>query len=126
MRGASPDSAPAQREVVDAFLAASHGGDFEALLALLDPEVVVRSDHAAVAMGAAAEVRGPEAVAATFAERRAKAAQLALVDGQPGLVWARRRQPQVVFVFTTAAGKVTAIEAVADPARLGQMQLAFL
>src|SRR5436309_4057058 len=75
-----------QRVVVDAFLAASRGGDFDALLAVLDPDVVLRADRAAVQTGASEEVRGATAVARTFAGR-ARAARPALVNGVAGLVW---------------------------------------
>src|SRR5438067_197070 len=90
-----------QREVVDAFLAASRAGNFDALLAVLDPDVVFRADGAAVQIGAAREVAGRRAVAETFAGR-ARAAQPALVDGAPALVWAVRGEPRVVFEFTIA------------------------
>ena len=75
-----------QREVVNAFLAASRGGDFDALLAVLDPDAVLRADQAAVHMGASEEVRGALAVAKKFSGR-ARAAQPALVNGAIGLVW---------------------------------------
>jgi RNA polymerase sigma factor (sigma-70 family) len=114
-----------RREVVDAFLAASRGGDFDALLAVLDPDVVLRADRAAVRMGASREVRGAAAVADTFAGR-ARAAQPALVDGAVGLVWASGGQPRVVFGFTIARGKIVEIELVADPERLGQLDVAVL
>ena len=114
-----------QRAVVDAFLAASRGGDFEALLALLDPDVVLRSDGAFAQVGAAPEVRGAVAVAATFAGR-AQAAQLALVDGAAGAVWAPGGEPRVVFGFTITRGKIVAIDLLSDPARLGQLDLAIL
>jgi RNA polymerase sigma-70 factor (ECF subfamily) len=81
-----------QREVVDAFLAPSRGGDFDALLAVLDPDVVVRADSAAVQAGASREVRGAAAVAETF-KGRAGAAQPALVNGAVGLVWAPGGKP---------------------------------
>jgi len=114
-----------QREVVNAFVAASRDGDFDALLALLDPDVVVRADDAAVQSGAAREVRGAPAVANTFAGR-AQAAQPALVNGAVGLMWAPGGRPRVVFAFTISGGKVAAIELIADPARLGQLDLAVL
>jgi RNA polymerase sigma factor (sigma-70 family) len=114
-----------QRTVVDAFLAAARGGDFQALLALLDPDIVVRADPAAVQAGAAEEVRGAAAVAATFAGR-AQAAQRALVNGAAGAVWALGGQPRVVFAFTIARGKIVAIDLIADPARLRQLDLAVL
>ncbi|HKE52267.1 MAG TPA: sigma-70 family RNA polymerase sigma factor [Actinomycetes bacterium] len=114
-----------QREVVDAFLTASRGGNFAALLALLDPDVVVRSDEAAVLVGAAAEVRGATAVAETFVGR-ARAAKPALIDGAPGAVWAPGGEPRVVFAFTVAAGKIVGIEMLADPDRLRELTVAIL
>jgi RNA polymerase sigma factor (sigma-70 family) len=114
-----------QRAVVDAFLAASRGGDFDALLALLDPDVVLRADTAAVQAGASEELRGAPAVAEQFSGR-AQVAQPALVDGAVGLVWAPGGQPRVVFDFTIAGGKVVAIEMVADSERLGQLDLVVL
>jgi RNA polymerase sigma-70 factor, ECF subfamily len=123
---AVPDTDPLRRRaVVDAFLAASRGGDFEALMAVLDPEVVVRADRAAVLVGAAAEVRGAAAVADTFLGR-ARLAQPALVDGAAGAVWAPGGQPRVVFGFTITDGRIVAIDLVADPERLRQLDLAVL
>ena len=123
---AAPDADLVQRqEVVKAFLAASRGGDFDALLALLDPEVVLQADGAAVAQGASGDVRGAAAVAATFAGR-ARAARRALVNGAAGLVWAPGGRPRVVFSFTIVRGKILAIDMLADPARLGQLDIAFL
>jgi len=111
-----------QREVVDAFLAASRGGDFEALLGLLDPDVVVRADLVAVQFGAEGEVRGADAVARTFAGR-AKAAQPALIDGAFGLAWAPGGEPRVVFDLTISEGVIVAIEMLADPETLGSLEL---
>ncbi|HET8525679.1 MAG TPA: RNA polymerase subunit sigma-70, partial [Actinomycetota bacterium] len=108
--------------VVDAFLAAARGGDFQALLALLDPEVVARADAAGVAMGAAPEVRGGAAVAETFAGR-ARAAQPALVGGVAGLVWARGGEPRVVFVFTIDDGRIVCIDLIADPERIRELDV---
>lgn len=106
-----------QREVVDAFLAASRGGDFDALLTLLDPDVVLRADPATVAAGAEAEVIGARSVAQTFGGR-ARAAQLALIDGAPGLVWMVGGRPRVVFEFAFSDGKIVGIELLSDPVRL--------
>jgi RNA polymerase sigma factor (sigma-70 family) len=114
-----------QREVVDAFLAASRGGDFAALLAALDPDVVLRADPAAVLAGAAAEVRGAEAVAGVFAGR-ARVAQPALVNGAVGAVWAPGGRPRIVFGFTIAGGKIIEIALVADPERLRRLDVAIL
>jgi RNA polymerase sigma-70 factor (ECF subfamily) len=123
-------SAPAadrarQRAVVDAFLAASRGGDFAALLALLDPDVVLRADRAAVEAGAPKELRGAAAVADTFSGR-ARVAKPALVNGAVGLVWAPGGRPRVVFGLTITRGKIVAIDLVADPERLRQLDLTIL
>src|SRR5215468_7629296 len=111
-----------QRAVVGAFLAASRSGNFEALLTLLDPDVVLHADRVAVRLGASAEVRGAAAVAGTFSGR-ARAAQLALVNGVAGALWATGGQPRVVFGFTINKGKITAIDMLADPERLRQLDL---
>ncbi len=115
----------ARREIVDAFLAASRGGDFDALLALLDPEVVLRADEATVRAGAEKEVRGSAAVAGTFAGR-ARFAQLALVNGEVGAVWAPGGRPRVVFGFAISNRRIVEIELIADPARLSELDLAIL
>lgn len=113
-----------QRAVVDAFLAASRSGNFDALLVLLDPLVVLRADDAAVRMGADGEVRGAREVAGTFSGR-ARGARPALVDGVAGLVWAEGGRPRVVFDFTTAGGRIVEIDMVADPETLGRLEIAF-
>ncbi|MGH2668800.1 MAG: sigma-70 family RNA polymerase sigma factor [bacterium] len=109
-----------QREIVDAFLAASRKGDFDALLAVLDPGVVLRADAAAVAMGASEAVHGAAAVAESFAGR-ARAARPALVGGVPGLVWSQGGLPQVAFNFDVRDGRIVAIDLVADAERLGEL-----
>ena len=114
-----------QREVVDAFLAASRDGDFSALLALLDPDVVLRADNVAVSFGASPEVRGASDVADTF-KGRARVAQLALVNGAVGAVWSQGGQPRVVFDFTVTGGRIVQIELLADPVRLEQLELVVL
>jgi RNA polymerase sigma factor (sigma-70 family) len=120
------DASPARRrEIVGAFLAASRHGDLDALVALLDPAVVLRADSAVVQMGAAAEVRGAAAVADTFSGR-ARAAELALVNGVAGAVWAAGGKPRVIFGFTITRGKITAIDLLADPARLRQSDVVIL
>jgi RNA polymerase sigma factor (sigma-70 family) len=115
-----------QREVVTAFLAASRKGDFEALLAMLDPDIVLRADDAAVRMGAARMgadyATGPAAVAGIFSGR-AVAARPALIDGAAGAIWAQGGVTRVVFAFTITSGKVTAIELIADPERIGQLEV---
>jgi RNA polymerase sigma-70 factor (ECF subfamily) len=115
----------AQREVVVAFLAASRGGDFTALLTLLDPEVVTRADRDAIALGAAAEVRGAAAVAEQFI-RRSRAAQPVLVNGAAAIMWPPGGPPRFVVGFTVAGGKIVEIELIANPVRLSQMDVAML
>jgi RNA polymerase sigma factor (sigma-70 family) len=114
-----------QRVVVEAFLAAARGGDFEGLLAVLDPEVVVRADRAAARAGATREVRGAAAVADTFSGR-ARLARPALVDGAAGAVWAPGGRPRVVFGFTIRGGRIVAIDILADPERLRRLDLTVL
>jgi RNA polymerase sigma-70 factor, ECF subfamily len=124
-RGASADHGSdqaRQRELVGAFFAASREGDFRGLLMLLDPDVKLRPDRAAVAAGAEEGVRGAAAVAEAFAGR-ALAAQLALIDGRPGAVWAPGGQPRVVFAFTVHRDKITAIDMIADPGRVRELDL---
>jgi RNA polymerase sigma factor (sigma-70 family) len=123
VRGAGlPDAPERRREVVAAFLDASRNGDFAALLELLHPEAVLRSDPVAAGMGSAAEVRGATA-GARFLSGRARAARLVLVDGNPGAVWSLRGAPQVVFAFTVEDGAVTAVDLLADPATLAGLEL---
>jgi RNA polymerase sigma-70 factor (ECF subfamily) len=129
----TPDAdAVAQQEVVEAFLAAARDGDFDALVALLDPDVVLRADRAAV-QGAASrqaqgvpalstEVRGAAAVADIFSGQT-RAARLALVDGAVGAVVAPGGRTRVVFGFTIMGGKVGEIDILADPARLARLDL---
>jgi RNA polymerase sigma-70 factor (ECF subfamily) len=114
-----------QRKVVDAFLAASRGGDFEALLAVLDPDVVFHADHAAVRLGGLAEIRGAAAVAETF-KGRAQAAKPALIDGAVGLAVIMGGQLRIALNLTIADDRIVAIEAVADPERLSRFDLTVL
>ena len=129
MQGAatSPDAdLTRQRDVIDAFLAAARGGDFEALLAVLDPDVVLRTDRAALPPGAATEVRGAAAVANRAAKGGARAARPALVNGAVGVVVAPRGRLLMVLGFTIVHGKIVEIDAIADPERLRQLDLAVL
>jgi len=117
-----------QREVVDAFLAASRGGDFDALLALLDPDVVLRADTGDALAGVSRLVRGAREVAGralTFA-RFAEFARPALVNGAAGVVTARGGQPVSVMGFTIAGGKIVEINLLADPERLSGLDLTIL
>ncbi len=115
-----------QRAVVDAFLAAARGGDFAALLAVLDPDVVLRSDPAAMPAGVPLEIRGAVAVAERAAKGGARAAQPALVNGAIGVIVAPRGMLLMVLDFTIADGKIVAIDAIADPERVRGLDLAVL
>jgi RNA polymerase sigma-70 factor (ECF subfamily) len=129
VRGASraPDADLArQREVVDAFLAAARGGDFDALLAVLDPDVVLRADRATVPSGVPTEIRSAAAVAKRAARGGARAAQPVLVNGAVGVAVAPRGRLLMVLRFTIMGGKIVEIEAIADPRRLRQLDLAVL
>jgi RNA polymerase sigma-70 factor, ECF subfamily len=110
----------AHREVVEAFLAASRGGDLDRLLRLLAPNAVVRADPAAVETGAEAEVVGAAAVAGTFVGR-ARAARAAVVDGVAGALWSVGGRPRVAFGFTVVDGVVVEIELMAEPATLERL-----
>jgi RNA polymerase sigma-70 factor, ECF subfamily len=110
-----------QREVVDAFLAASREGDFAALIAILDPDVVLRADRGALPAGASQVVRGAPAVAEqtmAFARSRRGEATPALINGEAGVVWAAHGRPYSVVAFTVRRGRIVAINVLADPARL--------
>jgi RNA polymerase sigma-70 factor (ECF subfamily) len=119
-----------QQHVVAAFLAASRKGDFEALVALLDPDAVLRADRAAVESAAAnreqgaphlaPEVRGASAVATALAGR-ATAAKLALIDGVPGAVWAPGGRPRAVFAFHVVGNTITEIEILTEAAVVAAM-----
>ena len=116
----NPDVAR-QREVVDAFLAALRGGDFEGLLAVLDPDLVVRTDMP----GAPAEIRGAAvwAKGAVAYGHMARGVQPALVNGAVGLVLAPRGRLSRALTFTIANGKITEIQVIGDAARLGTLEV---
>jgi RNA polymerase sigma factor (sigma-70 family) len=122
-----PDRAR-QREVVDAFLAALRGGDFEGLLAVLDPDLVVRTDLTVLSGAPPAEVRG----AAVWAKQAvafghlARLVRPALVNGVIGVVMAPRGRLSRALTFTIANGKITEIEVIGDPARLGALDVSIV
>lgn len=118
----------ASREVVDAFLAASRAGNFDALLALLDPDVVYRADYGASLAGASKVVRGATAVArqARGFKRLARFAQPVLVNGAVGVVVAPYGRLRYVGQFTITGGKIAQIHVMADPAVLRQLHLSVL
>jgi RNA polymerase sigma factor (sigma-70 family) len=118
-----------QRAVVDAFFAAARGGDFAALVAVLDPDVVLRIDAGAAHPAASMVVRGADAVARQALTGLATALrtfelQPALVNGSAGMIMSRRGRPLTVMGFTVADGKIAEIDAVADPKRLARIAAA--
>ena len=117
-----------QRKVVDAFFAAARDGDFDALVAVLDPDVVSRSDGGKLRPGATGVVRGAREVAAralTFA-RLSPFVRPALVNGAAGAVVAPRGEPFSVMGFTVVGGRIVEIDAITDPERLRELDLAVL
>jgi RNA polymerase sigma-70 factor (ECF subfamily) len=117
-----------QREVVDAFFAATRRGDFEALVAVLDPDVVVRSDGGPRRPIASTVLRGAKEVAErafTFA-KLSPFVRPALVNGVAGVVVVPHGKPFSVMAFTVRGGKIVAIDALADPDRLAALDLTFL
>jgi RNA polymerase sigma-70 factor (ECF subfamily) len=117
-----------QREVVDAFLAASRGGDFDALLAVLDPDVVLRLDRGAVPQGASKVLRGAADVVKLGFRFSGDGwwARPALVNGGAGIVVGREERAFSVIGFTVRDGKIAAIDMLADPARVRGLDLGFL
>ena len=117
-----------QREVAEAFLAAARGGDLGALIAVLDPDVVLRADAAASPSGVPVTIRGAAAVAggARAASSRARYGRVALINGVPGLVMAPRGRLAVALAFTYSGDKISQIDVVADPGRLAALDLAVL
>lgn len=114
-----------QRAIVEAFLAASRNGDFDALLAMLDPEVVLRTDGSRMLSSSPRETVGASAVAGTFSGR-AQAAQLAVIDGVPGAVWAPNARPTVVFAFSIRGERIVGIEMLAEPERIAELDVVVL
>ena len=117
-----------QREVAEAFLAAARGGDLTALLAVLDPEVVLHADAVAVPSGVPMTIRGAAAVArnARAASARSRYSRLALVNGTPGIVMAPHGRLVIALAFTIPDDTITRIDVIADPDRLEELDLAVL
>jgi RNA polymerase sigma-70 factor (ECF subfamily) len=132
VQGSEPASANPrlsdQCKVVDAFLTALRAGDFEGLMAVLDPDVIVRIDEAGRQSGAPAEIRGARAWAkgAVAFSQAARATQTALIDGSVGAIWAPRGKLVRALRFTIDAGRIVEVEIVADPVRLAGLDLAVL
>ena len=117
-----------QREVVDAFFAASRDGDFEALVAVLDPDVLLVADGGESRPDLSRVIRGAREVASQAFMFRSLGpyAQPALVNGAVGVVVAPEGKPFSVLGFTVAGGKIVEIDAIGDPDRLERLDLAFL
>ena len=126
VRGVDPTTGAAdlarRQQIVEAFLAAARGGDFDALLSLLAPDAVLQADAVAVAAGAAGEATGATAVAEVFAGR-AKVAQPALLDGAAGAAWAQAGTVRVVFDFTIVDGRIVGIDLIMDPATIAEIDV---
>ena len=130
VRSAAPDAAgPAdarrRREVVQAFLAAAREGDFAGLLAVLDPDVVLRADAAVPVLGGLERLSGDEAVARAFLGK-AQAARAALLDGAPGAVFAADGRLRGALEFVVSGGRITAVDVVSDPVVLAALDVVLL
>ena len=131
VKGAEPapgTDLTAQRRMVDAFLAATRGGDFDALVTLLHPDVVLRADRAVVPTPAPILVSGahPVAQGAMAAMERARSTRVALVDGAVGLAMAPLGRLFLVLSFTFGEAGITGIEVIAEPERLRRVEIAVL
>jgi RNA polymerase sigma-70 factor (ECF subfamily) len=128
VQGASADGDPdlgRKRRIVEAFLAASRDGDFERLLTVLDPDVVLRADHVAARMGSPAEVYGAAAVAQMF-KGRAQAAKPALVDNDIGAAVVFGGRLRIVLNLTITDDKISEINAIADPVSIDAFDIEIL
>lgn len=117
-----------QRTVVDAFFAAARNGDFDALIAVLDPDVILRSDGGQARPGQTLVLRGARAVAeqAGLARQLSPFVRPALVNGAAGVVVAMRDKAQFVMAFTVTGGRIVTIDVLADPERLAEIKIAGL
>lgn len=125
----APDATIAEQwELVDAFLAAARDGDFEALLRVLDPDVVLRADAGVTVPGGSRIERGARAVASGAVAFRTLGyvSRLALVNGAPGVVTFAGERPFSVVGFTVAGGKIVEMNILVDPARLERLDLTVL
>jgi RNA polymerase sigma-70 factor (ECF subfamily) len=124
-RDAAPAGLAQQRAVVDAYLAAARGGDFDALMSVLDPDIVIRADRRVLPSGPA-EIRGAALVANRAIKGGARAAQPILVNGEVGVVVAPRGKLLMVLRFTISGDKIVEMEAIGEADRLHQLELAVL
>jgi RNA polymerase sigma-70 factor, ECF subfamily len=130
--GEREEELPSQREVAHAFMAASRNGDLEAVLAVLDPDVVLRVDPVAVKAAAANEAKGaprlvPEVRGAADVARvflgSAQAARPVLVDGTPGAAWAPGGRPRAVWAFKVEQGRIVEVQVIADPKTIAGLEV---
>jgi RNA polymerase sigma factor (sigma-70 family) len=130
--GEREEELPSQREVAEAFMTASRNGDLEAVLAVLDPDVVLRVDPVAVKAAAANEARGaprlvPEVRGAADVARvflgSAQAARAVLVDGTPGAAWAPAGRPRAVWAFKVQQGHIVEVQFIADPKTIARLEV---
>jgi RNA polymerase sigma factor (sigma-70 family) len=133
--GEREEELPSQREVAQAFMAASREGNLEAVLAVLDPDVVLRVDPAAVRAAAANEARGaprlvPEVRGAADVARvflgSAQVARPALVDGTPGAAWAPGGRPRAIWAFKVEEGRIVEVQFIADPKKIARLDVLLL
>ena len=126
---------PSQREVAQAFMIASRDGDLQAVLAVLDPDVVLRVDPVAVRAAAAREAKGaphlvPETRGAANVARvllgTARAAQPALIDGTPGAAWAPGGRAHAIWAFKVERGRIVELQVIADPKKIAQLEVLVL
>jgi RNA polymerase sigma-70 factor (ECF subfamily) len=125
LQGSSPDGrldVARQRDVVDAFLQAARGGKFDALVQLLDPDVVMLPDAAAVEMGSLRETHGAEAVAAALSGG-ARAATRAVVDGAAAWLWAPGGRIRGVVQFAVRDGRIVSIDVTGDAERIAELEI---
>jgi len=130
--GEREEELPSQREVARAFMAASRSGDLEAVLAVLDPDVVLRVDPFIVRAAAANEAKGaprlvPEVRGAADVARvflgSAQAAQPALIDGTPGAAWAHGGRPRAVWTFKVEQGRIVSVQVIGDPRTIARLEV---
>jgi len=119
VQGADRDAPIADRKVVDAFMTAAHDGDFEGLLAVLDPDVVLRADDGSGALQLVEGARTVATRARFFSAQRV--AHPATIDGAAGFVATEAGRPVAVLAFTMSDGRITAIDALHGPARLASL-----
>jgi RNA polymerase sigma-70 factor (ECF subfamily) len=133
--GEREEDLPSQREVAQAFMAASRSGDLEAVLAVLDPDVVLRVDPVAVKAAAANEAKGaprlvPEVRGAADVARvflgSAQAAQPALIDGTPGAAWAPGGHPRALWAFKVERGRIVEVQVTVDPKTIARLEVLFV